>query len=377
MVDYDQLVGSIYDCAANPELWPEALGHVRDAVGGAYALIGHFDKSELALGRPPVFYRRNSAWDEDSLIQLETLINSMPDGGGMFEGLDAAWTQLSRLPEAVFQTTEFYKGWVQPQGLRDTINVPYLHRANMTGMLSIPSYASREPYGDVEVQLIERVTPHIRRAMLINDMADKGKMATQLYRQVLDSLSVGVFVVGLGRRVIFTNAAGDGLLSEGRLLKLANGMLQANRVEGLSSALDEAIDRALKGDMAIGITGIGVPLIGNDGSRAAAYVLPSAGHDVRGECGSGNCMVFVARRGEQQPVAIEVLRTLFNLTAAEARVAALLAQGNNPQNISTALDISVNTVRTHLKHIFAKTQTHDQTALSGLVNGLLPPLTVE
>ena len=27
MFDYEKLVGSIYDCAANPELWPDAGCH--------------------------------------------------------------------------------------------------------------------------------------------------------------------------------------------------------------------------------------------------------------------------------------------------------------------------------------------------------------
>ena len=53
MFDYDKLVGSIYDCAANPELWPETLGYVRDTVGGAYALVGFIDTSEIAFGKKP------------------------------------------------------------------------------------------------------------------------------------------------------------------------------------------------------------------------------------------------------------------------------------------------------------------------------------
>jgi DNA-binding CsgD family transcriptional regulator len=374
-IEYDKLVGSIYDCAVNPELWSATLGDVRDAVGGAYALVGHFDRSDLALGKPPMFYRRNSAWDEEWLVRLETILNSIPDGGGMFEsGVDASWTQLSRAPEEVFQATDFYKGWVQPQGLRDTLNIPYLHRANMTGLLSIPSYASRDPYGDAETRFIERVTPHIRRAILINDMADKGKLAQTLYRQVLDQLSVAVFVVGLGRRVAFANASGDAMLSNGNYLLQSNGVLQARRVAGDVSALDDAIDRASKGDVAIGISGIGVPLIGQDGDRAAAYVLPITGKDLRGDMGQGHCAVFIARRGEQQPMAIEILRTMFDLTVSEARIATLIALGDGPQAIAESLRISVNTVRSHLQHAYAKTSAPDQIALGALVNGLMPPV---
>ena len=200
-------------------------------------------------------------------------------------------------------------------------------------------------------------------------------MAQTLYRKVLDQLSVAVFVVGLGRRVAFANAAGEAMLSDGNYLVQSNGMLQARRVAGDVSAFDEAIDRASKGDVAIGISGIGVPLIGNNGDRAAAYVLPIAGKDLRGDMGQGHCAVFVARRGEQQPMTIEILRTLFDLTVQEARVATLIAKGDGPQAIAEALGVSVNTVRTHLQHAFAKTSANDQTALGVLVNGLMPPVT--
>jgi DNA-binding CsgD family transcriptional regulator len=375
MRDFDTLVGAIYDCAANPDLWSDTLCSIRDSVGGAYALVGFVDTSEIANGHPPFTIRRNSPWGEEWLVKLEAILTSVPGGGGLFDtGVDVAWTQLTSSNETEFKTTDFYKHWVEPQGLRDTINTPYLQRATMMGMLSIPSYATREPYGDAETNLIERLTPHVRRAMMINDLTDKGKLAITLYRQVLDTLAVAVFVIGSGRRIVFTNASGDAMLAVGGAISLSNGLLQAKHVAGLPSALDDAIDRALKGDVAIGISGIGVPIVGDDGERLAAYVLPIAGKEVRGAMGLGHCVVFMARRGEHQPMAIEILRTMFDLTASEARIATLIAKGDGPQAISSALGISVNTVRSHLQHAYAKTNSRDQTGLGGLVNGLLPPV---
>jgi DNA-binding CsgD family transcriptional regulator len=130
----------------------------------------------------------------------------------------------------------------------------------------------------------------------------------------------------------------------------------------------------LQGDDVLGIRGIGVPLVGLSGERAAAYVLPLAGGDARRALGEGHCAVFVARRGEQQPMAMEVLRTLFDLTAAEARVSLLVSKGDNPQMIADGLNISLNTVRTHLKNSFAKTRCGEQVSLAGLINSLIPPL---
>jgi DNA-binding CsgD family transcriptional regulator len=375
MFNYEKLVGSIYDCAANPELWPDALGQVRDSVGGAYALAGFVDMTDVVLGRPPYIKRVDSGWDKEWLNKLELILRNLPQGGGLTDtDVDSTWTQLTRTSEVEFQTTDFYNHWVKPQGLRDTINTPYVQRSTMVGLLSIPCYATREPYSSSECELIERISPHIRRAMLINDITDKGNLALALYRQVLDQLSVAVFVVGLGRRIVFTNASGDAMLSDGNHVRSVAGAITAQRIIGAPSALDEAIDRAAAGDTAIGISGIGVPLVGANGERSAAYVLPIAGKDIRGDLGKGHCAVFISQRGEQQPMAIEILRTVFDLSPTEARVATLIAKGEGPAMIAESLGITVNTVRSHLARAFSKTGAGDQTALGALVNKLMPPI---
>lgn len=50
----------------------------------------------------------------------------------------------------------------------------------------------------------------------------------------------------------------------------------------------------------------------------------------------------------------------FHLTPREADVAELLARGADPACIARTLGISLDTVRTHLKHVYRKTNTHSQ-----------------
>jgi DNA-binding CsgD family transcriptional regulator len=375
MLDYDRLVGSIYDCAANPELWPLTLAEIRDYLSAEYCLLGFVDLTPTALGMLPLTQRRNSVWNETALLHLENMISEIPRGGLLFEsGTDVAWTQMQQTTEEEFQATPFFQKWAKVYGLRDTVSIAFFQRPGISGALSAPRGFGQDLYGTDEAQFFERISPHIRRAVQINDMTDKGKLALALYRQVLDQLSVAVFVVGLGHRILFTNAAGDALLSDGNHVRSVAGALSAQRIIGAPSALDDAIDRAAKGDTAIGISGIGVPLVGSDGTRSAAYVLPIAGKDIRGDIGKGHCAVFISTRGEQQPIVVEILRTVFDLTPAEARVSALIAQGDGPAAIAEGLRLSINTVRSHLARAFSKTSTSDQTALGALVNRLLPPI---
>jgi DNA-binding CsgD family transcriptional regulator len=372
MFDYDKLVGSIYDCAANPELWISTLEQIRDHANGAYALVGYIDISPTFRGLPPITFRRNSAWSEEWLQILEAQIAKTRSIENFAHGaVDTAWTTMG---EEEFEKSEFYQNWVAPQKLRDTLNVCYLDRHKTNGVLAVPSYATRELYGTQDSDFIERVSPHVRRSIMIGSLIDQTKMELALYRQVLDQLSVAVFVVGLGRRIVFTNASGDAMLSDGNHVRSVAGAITAQRIIGAPSALDDAIDRAAAGDTAIGISGIGVPLVGANGERSAAYVLPIAGKDIRGDLGKGHCAVFISQRGEQQPMAIEILRTVFDLSPTEARVATLIAKGEGPVMIAESLGITVNTVRSHLARAFSKTGAGDQTALGALVNKLMPPI---
>jgi DNA-binding CsgD family transcriptional regulator len=71
-----------------------------------------------------------------------------------------------------------------------------------------------------------------------------------------------------------------------------------------------------------------------------------------------------ARRG----VPVDLLRRVYGLTAAEARVAQRLAQGRSIESIAADLGVCVHTARNHLKQIFDKTGTHRQAELVALLH---------
>lgn len=369
---FETLVSSIYDCAANPEHWSETLAKIREAVDAAYVAVNCAPQAAGSLMQSTRWLTCNAQADDTWLDRLNALSRKIPHGDELFNlPVDVSWTPLSKMSEPEFQKSDFYHEWVRPQNLRDFLSLNYLKRDTSNGFLTIPTSARRAPVNAKNRRLVEQLSPHIRRALLINDLTDHSNLATALCRQVLDKVSVAVFVVGHGRHLLFTNSAGEKLLSAGDKLSTSGGLLKLSRVVGPISVLDDALDRALNCDGASGFAGSAVPLTGNDGDRAAAYVLPLAGRDV---LGPGHCAVFVTGRGGHHPMAMEMLRSMFDLTVSEARIVMMIARGDGPQNISDVLGIRVNTVRTHLKHSFAKTDTSDQTALAGCVNALLPPI---
>jgi CheY-like chemotaxis protein/DNA-binding CsgD family transcriptional regulator len=223
---------------------------------------------------------------------------------------------------------------------------------------------ARKRLHDVEVR-------HLDEA---NAVAEQSKLTSRLYHKILDTLAASVFVVDSRHRLILANKAGEAMLRDGHFIKIQNGLIEGRRVLGKARILHEAIDGALSGKLASNARGIGVPLHSHEGESAAAYVLPVAGNDSRATSSPDHCVIFIAQRGEEQSMTIEILRTVFDLTVAEARIALHIAKGDSPQFIADSLDLSIHTIRTHLKRAFSKTGMADQPSLGALVNSLLPPI---
>ena len=372
----DTIVGQIYDAAIDPGLWPETLSAVRDVFGAAYVMASNADMTSAVKNVPPNMVRRASPWDEIWFEKLGPMLHLIPGIDALMRlDIDSAWTQLSAVSGEALRESRFYREWIAPQGLHDCINVHYLRRNMTSGVFSITKSHGDGVFTSRDCKIAETLAPHIRRAMAINDIVDKGRLASALYRSMLDKLAAAVFVVGIGGVLRFANAAGEEMLSNAAHLKKINGGLSAARQGHARVKLAEAIARALSGDASLGIRGIGVPLMSEDGEPAAAYVLPIAGGDLRRDVGNGNAIVFVSKRTDQQPVVIEILRTMFALTPTEARAAHDLVAGNKPSAIAVTSGVSPDTIRVHLKHVYAKTGVGDQVALAALINALTPPIT--
>ena len=165
-----------------------------------------------------------------------------------------------------------------------------------------------------------------------------------------------------GARVLTINTAASALMGDG--LGVVQHRLRASHhaVDIRLQALLAAATRPLcpiAGVLALAKR-TGRPLIVRATPLVAAWTDPAA-------------RAAVSVTSLEPPAApdLRLLREAFDLTPCETRLAAMLASGGGLAQAAAELEVSLSTVRTHLKAVFVKTDTHSQAELAVLLSRMV------
>ncbi|AMA57946.1 helix-turn-helix transcriptional regulator [Bradyrhizobium sp. CCGE-LA001] len=82
-------------------------------------------------------------------------------------------------------------------------------------------------------------------------------------------------------------------------------------------------------------------------------------------------LLFVVDPSNQRSIPLEQIMDAYGRTHAEARVALASSSGNTTIGTAQSLGLSSNTIKTHLRRVFAKTATGRQAELAELIAALV------
>jgi DNA-binding CsgD family transcriptional regulator len=181
--------------------------------------------------------------------------------------------------------------------------------------------------------------------------------------------------VDAGAQIVHANASGQAMLAQGVLLRGHGDKLMshdANTAQGLHEIFSSAArDR---GD--VGQRGGALPLTGRNGEHYVAHVL-SLTAGARRQDGADDravAAVFVQKASLDLPSPQQAIAKLYKLTPTELRVLSGIVHVGGVPEVAEVMGISVSTVKTHLRRLFAKTGTDRQADLVKLVAGYANPL---
>ena len=181
----------------------------------------------------------------------------------------------------------------------------------------------------------------------------------------LDLLAEAVVVVDDEAEILGTNRAADRLLAEADGLGGEGGRF-APRAMHEAQSLRRAMAEVVGGREEAAVVRVSRP-----SGRAPFLVTVAAVR--QGEAAASGIILFIHDPAEPRVPDGAWLGRLYDLTPMEGHVASQLAAGRSLKEIAQERGISVQTVRGHLKQVFAKTGTHRQGELvARLLSGPSP-----
>lgn len=228
--------------------------------------------------------------------------------------------------------------------------------------LMVERPAGQGEFNTEERRFIEGVVPHIARALRQEEAARVlNDRQAAVHRQKQGAL----LLLDGQLNVVFLSAEAELLLSRTALVKLEAGRLRlAQRKK--EAELDGLIQRCFesKASGMISLKGAGQA----DLRLLVSTVQP---RDERLFLSHGLVAVFIVGDDSVEESSKETLICQWlGLTESESRIASAIAQGRKPVQIADDLQLSVHTVRHHIKNIYRKTGVHSQSQLTALVLNL-------
>jgi DNA-binding CsgD family transcriptional regulator len=370
--ELSRLIGDIYDAALDPGIWPRALEGSARFVGGTASAL--FMKDSVRKIHNTVYTWGYDAEYTRSYIENYGQHDPFAVAQFFFE-VEQPISLTDILPHSEFRQSRFYREWVRPQHWVDAIAATLEKSATTYAAFSVIRHENEGIVDDEVRRRMTLIVPHVRRAVLVGKIIDLHKVQAAALADTLDGLAAAMFLVDAAGRIVHANAAGHVILNEARVVRNAAGKIAAHDAAA-DRALHDFFMNAESGDSGVGITGIAVPLIGRDGERYVAHVLPLTAGARRqaGVAYAAVAAVFVRKAALELPHSLEIIANTFKLTPAEMRVLMMIVQLGGVPEVAPVLGISEATVKTHLQRIFAKTNTSRQADLVKLVAGYMSPL---
>jgi DNA-binding CsgD family transcriptional regulator len=370
------LVGKIYECAAEPAAWEEFLTGLARAAGGQIAAIVYHDDQRdehlvsKQIGIPPEFHHPYN----NHYGAIDEWLRGAP---GVTR---TGWVGTGQMlvPDRKLSKSEFYNDHLR---LNDDAfhlcAVQILEEGSALSVVSVVRRRSAGPFGESQLRLLRILLPHLQRAMQLHHKFVALRNRSAMIESALDQVGTAIVFVDAKGHIIATNRTATALLAKGDGLIATPEGLRATSVRE-SAQLEKLIRAAACTGNGNGFHSGGALEITRQDPHSPLAVLVTP---VRMSLA---CLapqipaaaVFITDREQQAEPSGEILCRLCGMTPAEYKLSVLLTQGCSLQEAADIHRVTIATVRSQLKSIFGKTNVHTQSELVRLLS-LIPTIVPE
>jgi DNA-binding CsgD family transcriptional regulator len=351
-----RVVQSFYDAAMDEALWLAALQQLTDLTGSQAATFWVLDSSPeprlptlTCLNFDPNFMEEYL----DGMVPLDPTVRYLvahPDEPIVHDGLVITEREKDR---------HAYYDW--HGGHSDTRYRMVGQARPAPGVQAGVALHRTRKVGRYETEDIERFTilhRHLEQALAIGFRLGTLSAMQQCSAEALDRNTSAVLFLDERKRIVFANRVAEAIESDGDGIRLDAGGVSLERKrdnDRLQGLIAQASGGTMRAPRPSGKRPYGI------------FISPVSGRYAVLSTVRPKVCVVITDPSRQAPLPVERLRAAFGLTEAEARLAALLAEGVDLRAAAARLEVTYATARTRLTTIFQKTETRRQGELIRLL----------
>ncbi len=358
------IVGNIYDAALDEKLWagispaialmfgaPSTQLQLRDTRTGAIdrlSMTKNYDAKAIALYLS--YYWQHDPWVNGALKFDPSTVVANKD----------------YIDESRLINSEFYHDYARHYGVFHVVGAVFPVGPGELGAFGVHRPQNAQGFDEPDKALVAGFLPHLQRALQIRRRLLTPTIEHRAAHEALDRTVTATLVVSRDGHILFANRKAEQLFREADAIRSVG-----NRLAVVDRSAGDRLARLIRGaaDTAAcrGASPGGVLALERF-DRLPLTVLVAPFRPARDGLGARlPAAILFIRDSEALNLAGKALQALFGLTPAEATFASALANGKSVEEIATSVGVTLNTARTHVKSVLAKTGTSRQSQLVGLL----------
>ncbi|WP_171049003.1 helix-turn-helix transcriptional regulator [Rhizobium sp. MHM7A] len=355
----DQALDRSLEAAVDPSLWPEILDRIRTATGSfGTAIIPTTARSpEVIIStdtmKTPLEHYFEYGWHINEW-RLRGVPLLMKNGTAR----DQEYTTREE-----FERLEYYR-WQAKFGMGKSCIIGFSSPDDLL-CLALHRTLDSDFFSGDEAAVFQRA----RERLMASAMVMRAMSASRVGGMVEAFRSTGVAAIFFDRFCHVTEVTPEAERLFGEEIYVSNRTI-CSRVPDVTTAIRKRM-RAAVTERWLRPDEPGASLaIQRDGMRPMILRIQRLGGNLPDFFAHSVGVCLIEDVGREQRQNLQQLRQLFGLTATEAIIATMISRGETLQDIARDRAISYETVRTHLRSIFSKTNTRRQAELAALLTRL-------
>ena len=363
------IVPEIYEATIDPSHWDYVVTMIAKLTQSRYACLYYKNKdmefaSSIAQYGLPADEPLNL---HDQCESLDNMFCTKADEGPK----ELASTQFYPGSNGVMSPeSEIYNLWMKPLGIYHVGGAQFVDNETHRAGIAILRDEDAGEWSKGELRVLDEVLPHLKRALNIYSEFTHLRLRQDALLKSLDRLVIGLILYDHKAQPVYINPTAETIIEQHPALQLQNGDLLLTNPEeekklrktiSDTAAIDP--DDSWKQSVAIGITHPDAETL------LPILVTPMHAHLITSDLDyqGAKVAVFLSDPNLQQPISVDSLVSVYNLTPSEAQVSISIANGHSIDVIANQSNHSAHTIRSQLKSVFRKTGVSRQSELIKLL----------